>query len=346
MPQYREPRSSSYTSLDDILRDQEREARIGLSANEHTPLHEILSDTPARGSRTTALSTSDPRDSDPLYTALIVAPHDNWSDNVRSHYTDQLNKLYDVHRYDDGPTAAQIQGVKDWASDLADWEASVARFSSHGWAPGPWSDYSVHNYPLGGRDYSALDAHYHGPVISNDSSYRFPNAHRFMNYMDRYERGPIEASATYRDPNHDHLIARAADGTIIGLGSALLTSGGQSSNVAIPNYRPSTGLNQRYPLNDGFMASSPIELPRGYKFLRTGDEENGYFIRAIGTSADAVSMPPWQKGQTRSYEVVRPIPVDVGRAAGYYGKRGLGLQMRTNRPIEELLRDEYIKSYP
>jgi hypothetical protein len=96
------------------LRDKERESRIGSSANEHTPLHEILSSAPARGSRTARPSTPDPRDSDPLHTPLIVAPHNNWSDNVRSQYTDQLNKLHDAHRFDDGPTAAQITSAMSW----------------------------------------------------------------------------------------------------------------------------------------------------------------------------------------------------------------------------------------
>ena len=120
MPRNREPSANAYTPLEEILRDKEREARIGSSANEHTPLHEILSDAPDHGFHMAPLSTPDPRDSDPLQTPQIVAPRYNWSDNVRSRYTDQLNKLYDAHRYDDGPTAAQIQATRDWAIDLAE----------------------------------------------------------------------------------------------------------------------------------------------------------------------------------------------------------------------------------
>jgi hypothetical protein len=344
MPRNREPSPNGYTPLEEILRDKERESRIGSSANEHTPLHEILSHAPPRGSRTAPLSTPDPRDSDPLHTPLIVAPRNNWSDNVRSQYTSQVNKLYDAHLHDDGPTAAQIQVTRDWGSDLADREATEARFSAHGWSPGPWRDYSIHNYSYGGKDYSDL-AHYPGPVISDDRSYRLPYAERFSNYMDRYERGPIEAYATYRDPNSDHPFARAADGTILGLGTGAISGGGRSGNVASPSYQPSIGLNQRYPLNDGFMTSSPTELPRGYRFLRTGGE-GGKFIRPIGTSVDAVSMPPWQEGPTNSYEVVQPFTVDMGRAAPYYGKRGFGTQGKTKESIEDLRVNRYIKKYP
>jgi hypothetical protein len=226
MPRNRESSANAYTPLEEILRDKERESRIGSSANEHTPLHEILSDAPARRSRTTPLSPPDPRDSDPLHAPLIVAPRYHWSDNVRSQYTDQLNKLYDAHPHDGGPTAAQIEAVRDWGSDLADREATEARFLAHGWSPAPWRDYSIHNYSDGKQNFT----HPVGPqLVSGRGDFMSP-LDQFNAIMAPRTGGPFTAMAAALNPHGDFTSTRQADDLFLALGGVTAARAGQSSS--------------------------------------------------------------------------------------------------------------------
>jgi hypothetical protein len=336
MPRNREPSPNGYTPLEEILRDNEREARIGSLASEHTPLHEILSDAPARESRTAPLSPPDPRDSDPLHTPLIVAPRYHWSDNVRSQYSNQLSKLYDAHRYDDGPTAAQIQAVRDWGSDLADREATGARFSAHGWQPGSWRDYSIHNYSDGKQDFT----HPVGPQLIAGTGYTMPAGDRFNAFMAPKTGGLLTAIADAGNPGGDHTLARQADDLFLALGGVAAARAGQGSSMlgnngspVMPIYGGRTYTAPYYERNSGITPGMSMNRNFG-----GGSQLHGTSWTDVpynGQTRYTLGLPPENTGELTAFgRVINPQGMYYRDAAPIGVNRGGAREIVVPQPVE------------
>ncbi|MDP0930343.1 TNT domain-containing protein, partial [Paracoccus onubensis] len=113
-------------------------------------------------------------------------------------------------------------------------------------------------------------------------------------------------------------------------------------------YDPETG-GLRWPPNDGF-ADTPVNdtlLPKtriDRYSARTGELDTGSFLSPEGASFDSRALPYDPATQTYSvYEVVKPLSVESGAAAPWFGTPGGAIQYKTGPSVGDLVKDGYLK---
>ena len=99
-----------------------------------------------------------------------------------------------------------------------------------------------------------------------------------------------------------------------------------------------------YPPNRGFLEPpSRKTLEPGTVIDRYG-ETGGSFASPKGTPPYARSLPPGAESKPlRSYEVTKPIDVDAGKAAPWYGQPGGGIQYDLGKPVQDLIDSGHLK---
>ena len=113
-------------------------------------------------------------------------------------------------------------------------------------------------------------------------------------------------------------------------------------------YDPKTG-ELRWPDNNGFDGPSKrVELPPGTRIDRysgaPGKVDGGSFLSPAGTPYGQRALPYDASKQIHStYEVVKPLPVDTGKVAPFFGAPGGGTQHKALMSVKDLIADGYIK---
>ncbi len=110
----------------------------------------------------------------------------------------------------------------------------------------------------------------------------------------------------------------------------------------------STALVPYWPPNGGF-AGTPVRttLQPGTIVDRFGGT-GGFYLSPSGTPAAARSLRPGTEGQPLTvYEVVKPLVVEAGPAASWFGRPGGGTQyyLRT-RTVQDLIDSGYLRTIP
>jgi len=98
-----------------------------------------------------------------------------------------------------------------------------------------------------------------------------------------------------------------------------------------------------YPPDQGFLgAPTPIVLPPGVLLDRYGGD-GGQFLSPRGAAYEARALPgKCQTAPYSTFRVVTPLPVLAGPAAPWFGRKGWAMQVRTDAPVELLLKDRVI----
>lgn len=96
----------------------------------------------------------------------------------------------------------------------------------------------------------------------------------------------------------------------------------------------------RWPPDDGFRgAAVPIVLPEGVLLDRFGSD-GGRFLSPKGAAFRARALPSVCAGQAYSvFRVASPLPVWIGRAAGWFDEPGGATQVQIDATVAQLLAD-------
>jgi hypothetical protein len=110
--------------------------------------------------------------------------------------------------------------------------------------------------------------------------------------------------------------------------------------VGAPKPSTSTDVQLFNPPNNGFAgAVEDTFLYAGQKIDRFGGGPNSTFFSPQGTAAGARSLPPGVENlPLRTFEVLKPIPVQSGTVAQAFGQAGGGIQFNTPAGLEILLK--------
>lgn len=152
--------------------------------------------------------------------------------------------------------------------------------------------------------------------------------------------GSQNSSSAYEDaarpPTGDEKHASGAARTFLNRIADLVAA--ESSAVAARN--TTTSIGSFYPANNGFIGATESKfLMPGTVIDRYGGSGMSRFFAKAGTPDVMRSLPPGTAGQTlRSFEVVKPFPVDAGAVAPAYGQMGLGEQYVTPVTLDVLLK--------
>jgi len=105
---------------------------------------------------------------------------------------------------------------------------------------------------------------------------------------------------------------------------------------------PTGGL--KWPLNRGFAGTSrSTTLQPGTRIDRYGSEA-GAFASPAGTPFGARSLPSEAAAAPlRGYEVVKPLPVQSGRAAPWFGQPGGGIQYELGQSVKSLVDQGFLR---
>ena len=103
----------------------------------------------------------------------------------------------------------------------------------------------------------------------------------------------------------------------------------------------------RWPPDDGFRgAAVPIVLPAGVLLDRFG-ADGGRFLSPKGAAFRARALPSVCAGQPYSvFRVASPLPVWIGRAAGWFDEPGGATQVQTDATVAQLLADGVLVRMP
>jgi len=101
-----------------------------------------------------------------------------------------------------------------------------------------------------------------------------------------------------------------------------------------------------WPGNNGFDGTPTTKtLQPGTRISRYGSEA-GRFVSPEGTSLTQRALPPGSNSRPyHVYEVVKPVQVQSGRIAPWFGESGGGTQHMFNRTIEDLIRSGVLGGY-
>ena len=96
----------------------------------------------------------------------------------------------------------------------------------------------------------------------------------------------------------------------------------------------------RWPPDNGFAGpATPIVLPPGVLLDRFGPE-TGRFFSPKGAAFKARALPSLCDTQPYSvYRVAAPLPVWIGRAAGWFNEPGGATQVQTDASVAQLVAD-------
>ncbi len=101
-----------------------------------------------------------------------------------------------------------------------------------------------------------------------------------------------------------------------------------------------------YPTNDGFISKTRDVLKPGTRIDRYGPP-NGRFASPEGSSFGSRSLPDSARAvEYHVYEVIKPLPVQVGKAIPWFGQRGGGVQYRFDESIFGLRVRDYLREIP
>jgi Tuberculosis necrotizing toxin len=109
-----------------------------------------------------------------------------------------------------------------------------------------------------------------------------------------------------------------------------------------------TAIRPYFPVNNGFLGATEKQfLMPGQTIDRFGGSVYSRFFSPSGTSEAARALPAGSAGQPlRSFEVMKPFPVDVGIVAPAFGQTGLGQQFVTPVRLETLLKRGILRESP
>ena len=113
-------------------------------------------------------------------------------------------------------------------------------------------------------------------------------------------------------------------------------------------FDPETG-DLRWPKDDGFDGvPQKAELKPGQRIdrysARTGENDSGQFLSPQGSSYESRALPyDDSKMRYAQYEVVKPIPVQSGKAAPWFGQSGGATQFKTEQSVGDLVKAGYLK---
>jgi RHS repeat-associated protein len=106
-----------------------------------------------------------------------------------------------------------------------------------------------------------------------------------------------------------------------------------------------TAIVRYFPPNNGFLGSAAKSvLQVGQRIDRYGGSAVSRFFSPAGTPLAARSLPPETAAQAlRSFEVLKPLEVEAGTVAPWFGQMGMGTQYRAGMTLSELLEQGFIK---
>jgi len=131
---------------------------------------------------------------------------------------------------------------------------------------------------------------------------------------------------------------------LLGEGSEVLEGVAEAGEAT----EAATALTHYYPANNGFLGGTSSEyLQPGQLIDRYGGSESSRFFSPPGTSAAARSLPVASANQSlRTFEVLKPFPVESGTVAPAFGQSGLGTQFRAPVPLGTLLGRGILREVP
>jgi hypothetical protein len=100
-----------------------------------------------------------------------------------------------------------------------------------------------------------------------------------------------------------------------------------------------------YPANNGFLGGSrTVALQVGQIIDRVGGSAVSRFFSPAGTPLAARALPVDLAGLSlRSFQVIQPFAAQAGIVAPAFGQLGLGIQFRTDLPLQELLDQGFLQ---
>ncbi len=127
-----------------------------------------------------------------------------------------------------------------------------------------------------------------------------------------------------------------ACGAVVGFGPSYLAA------------NRTTAIRPYFPANNGFLGATEKQfLMPDQTIDRFGGSGYSRFFSPAGTSEAARTLPAGSAGQQlRSFEVMKPFPVDAGTVAPAFGQRGLGQQFVTPVRLETLLKRGILRESP
>jgi hypothetical protein len=135
----------------------------------------------------------------------------------------------------------------------------------------------------------------------------------------------------------------AAGAKMIGAGATAIGGYRAYSTVshgfsAARTTQSTTALTKYWPDNNGFVGgTAETFLYKGQKIDRYGGGDWSRFFSPQGTPDFARALPPGTSGQLRTFEVMKPFPVQSGQVAPAFGQIGGGTQMVTPVNLRTLL---------
>ena len=112
--------------------------------------------------------------------------------------------------------------------------------------------------------------------------------------------------------------------------------------------KTTTAIRPYFPANNGFLGATEKQfLMPGQTIDRFGGSGYSRFFSLAGTSEAARALPAGSAGQPlRSFEVMKPFPVDAGTVAPAFGQLGLGQQFVSPVRLETLLKRGILRKSP
>lgn len=124
----------------------------------------------------------------------------------------------------------------------------------------------------------------------------------------------------------------------------LYDAGGQLVNHVGRKVPNSKALVPEYPPNRGFTGNSSEQVLAPGTLVDRSGYDGGTFVSPQGTPVPMRALKPGTDGKPYSvFEVRKPLAVQGGRTAPYYGQPGLGTQYELPNSIGELLDSGVLK---
>ena len=100
-----------------------------------------------------------------------------------------------------------------------------------------------------------------------------------------------------------------------------------------------------YPPNNGFDgAPTSTTLSPGTKIDRFGSNPNGKYFSDVGTPFENRALPgSGPPGDYGAFEVLKPLPVQSGKIAPWFGQPGGGMQYLTDKGVAYLIEKGYLR---
>jgi hypothetical protein len=118
-----------------------------------------------------------------------------------------------------------------------------------------------------------------------------------------------------------------------------------ATGVAADSATAGKALAPRYPVNDGFYGPPSTQtLEVGARIDRYG-YAGGTYAAPEGTPFGARSLAPEAASAPYNvYEVLKPLEVDAGPTAPWFGESGMGTQYRLPASVQDLIDQGFLKA--